>query len=391
MGKVRRREWTQEEIEEAKRLYAEGLNFTQIGVEIGRSKGAVRYKLVALKIHEVEKKETVYLWSIESIRGHIIDEQEAKKTTHKSGNKLLFKCSTIDCDNTKMMFVSNLVNYGYSCPTCSTGTSYGQLAFQSYQAHFKLGYEAEKVLPTLDDRRADFVKFDENENVLNFVEIQGVQHTDVNHIWYEDAYEQDIAKRKWSKATNTLMIEIDMRVSSWGYFKEQINKCEYLPSINDEDEIAILELMELNKRYPVKEIIEMYLRARKTTYQIAEHYGYSVGTINNILTRNNVDLRDAKASKGKMVRCIETGEVYQSSVEASRTLGINRSNISSVCRGKLKSAGGFHFEYLSDIESNAHHRSQYKHDNSETDTIELDDSIDLSEMLNYKNNTQILN
>lgn len=386
MVKVKRkpRQWTQEEIETAKSMYAEGMNFTQIGRHLNRNKESVRVKLVALKIHKVEK---VYLWDVESVRGNIIDEQEAKETLYKNGNKLLFKCDSDDCENTKMMAVQDLTRRGYSCPTCSKGTSYGQLAFQSYQAHFKLGYESEKTLKTLDDRRVDFVKFDDNENVLNFVEIQGVQHTNVNHIWYEDSHEQDIAKRKWAKENNILMIEIDMRISSWGYFKEQINKCEYLPSIKGGDETAILEIMELNKRYPTKEIIDAYLRARKSTVKIAKYYGYDSQTINNILTRNNVELRDAKTKGGKMVRCIETGKIYQSTMEAQRQTGISNKSISACLTGRRNSAGGYHWEYLSDIESNAYHRAQYKHDNSETDTIELDDSIDLSEMLNYKNNT----
>ena len=44
------------------------------------------------------------------------------------------------------------------------------------------------------------------------------------------------------------------------------------------------------------------------------------------------------------VRCIETEVVYLSQSEASRQTGIAASSISACCRGKRKTAGGFHWE-----------------------------------------------
>lgn len=54
-------------------------------------------------------------------------------------------------------------------------------------------------------------------------------------------------------------------------------------------------------------------------------------------------------AKFKQVLCVETGVVYPSIMEAERELGIVRaqSNISSVCRGKRKTAYGFHWKYVS--------------------------------------------
>lgn len=49
---------------------------------------------------------------------------------------------------------------------------------------------------------------------------------------------------------------------------------------------------------------------------------------------------------GKKVLCIETGIVYLTSVECSKQLNINRSNICKVCRGTAKSAGGYTFKYV---------------------------------------------
>lgn len=48
----------------------------------------------------------------------------------------------------------------------------------------------------------------------------------------------------------------------------------------------------------------------------------------------------------KPVRCIETGEVFSSGKEAAEVMGLDPSHISKVCRGKAKTTGGYHFEFV---------------------------------------------
>lgn len=43
---------------------------------------------------------------------------------------------------------------------------------------------------------------------------------------------------------------------------------------------------------------------------------------------------------------LETGEIYSCPVEAYRATGIHNDSISRVCRGKSKTAGGYHWEYV---------------------------------------------
>lgn len=387
MGKVKRREWTQEEIEKMKQLYHDGMNFTQIGREIGRDKSVVRVKLQALGIHEKDTfrkmANTVYLYDVESIRGHIINIDEAKQLTRGSEKRILFKCSTPNCDNTKMMYVHRLVNRGYSCPTCSTGTSYPELFMLAYLQVKNIPHETQVLYEEIPTRSYDFrIKLN---GITSLVETHGEQHfliEDKTYYKVKSIQESDSIKRNYARENNINYIELDCRESTFEFIRKQIELNEHLPNINDEDIEPMLEVIEQNKKYPVKEICEMYLRARKSTYQIAEFYGYDYQTINRILQRNNVSLRDANASQGKKVRCIETGVVYASTMEVQRQLGIANQNISRCCRGNQHSAGGFTWEYLLATEENAMHRAQYRHDNSETDTIELDDSIDLSAMLN---------
>ena len=48
---------------------------------------------------------------------------------------------------------------------------------------------------------------------------------------------------------------------------------------------------------------------------------------------------------GKQVLCVETGIVYQTMHEAKNETGISVSAICSCCKGKLKTAGGYHWMY----------------------------------------------
>lgn len=51
--------------------------------------------------------------------------------------------------------------------------------------------------------------------------------------------------------------------------------------------------------------------------------------------------------KAKKVRCIETGEVFNSIIEARESVNLKTSsNIINVCKGKNKKAGGFRWRYV---------------------------------------------
>lgn len=50
--------------------------------------------------------------------------------------------------------------------------------------------------------------------------------------------------------------------------------------------------------------------------------------------------------RSKQVLCVETGKIYPSASEVERHLGFSQGNISSACRGKLKTAYRFHWRYV---------------------------------------------
>lgn len=50
--------------------------------------------------------------------------------------------------------------------------------------------------------------------------------------------------------------------------------------------------------------------------------------------------------QSKNVKCVETEEVFESAHEAGRKMNLNFRLISSVCNGKRKTTGGYHFIYI---------------------------------------------
>ena len=90
-------------------------------------------------------------------------------------------------------------------------------------------------------------------------------------------------------------------------------------------------------------------------------------------------------AKGKVrkVRCIETGEVYNSCAEADRKLGLSESTISKVIRGSMKTAKGYHFEV---VEENAQDGGNLPITvtNEQGETVPVIDSREVARMMGRK-------
>ncbi|PTE82526.1 hypothetical protein BUY79_12625 [Staphylococcus equorum] len=353
--KQKRKQWEQSEIDRAVELYNSGMNFSQIGEQLGRPSISVNKKLQALGIKSNKKM----LYDIESVRGYIIDVDEAKQTTHQSGKKILFKCSTDGCNKEKMMTVQSLVRRGFSCPNCSTGIRYPESFFTAYLEVKNIPYETQVIFDDLSDRRFDFcIKLNGGTSL---VETHGEQHYYTEDRAYhkvETIQESDSVKRNYAKNNNINYIELDCRESTFEFVRNSIENNKHLPNIEDTEIEEMLHLIKINSVYDIKEIVEMY-KSGKSTIQIGESLGYDAMTIGRILKRNNIKLRNSGSPK-RMVRLIETNQIYTSGLEAMRETGISNSNISLNCNGKLKSVGKhtvtndkLHWETVSEKEQQA--------------------------------------
>lgn len=267
------------------------------------------------------------LYSVEWVRPYLVDVEEAKTIAPSAGKKMTFKCP--DCSREKVMTADKLISRGFSCLVCNSKISFNELAFISYQEYFELGFEYQVTLQDLPGRRLDFINF---ENRI-IIECMGIQHYDKNSAWYESAKEQDEDKRKFSKENNYLLVELDCRDSSMEWFVNTINNCKYLPNIEEKDKRSIIKIMEENKRYPIKEIVELY-ESGLSSLVLSEKYSLSVSTINRLLNMNNIEIRDNK----KRVKCITTGQTFNSVTEAKKW-AVKASKINEACKGNQKTAG----------------------------------------------------
>lgn len=85
---------------------------------------------------------------------------------------------------------------------------------------------------------------------------------------------------------------------------------------------------------------------------------HTKGKLNPMYGKHHTEETKQKISKAlsnhpntsKRVLCIETNEVYPSSREAERQLGIPHYSINQVCNGKQKTAGKKHWKYISEEE-----------------------------------------
>ena len=61
---------------------------------------------------------------------------------------------------------------------------------------------------------------------------------------------------------------------------------------------------------------------------------------------NHADVSGSKNPRARAIRCIETGEVLWGAKAFEEKYGINRTHITSCCRGARKTTGGYHWEYV---------------------------------------------
>lgn len=67
---------------------------------------------------------------------------------------------------------------------------------------------------------------------------------------------------------------------------------------------------------------------------------------NNVENLRWVTKKVNMENSGKRVRCVETGQEWNTITQASVETGINLTGIAHCCQGNRKTAGGFHWEYV---------------------------------------------
>lgn len=282
------------------------------------------------------------LWSIKETRKYL-NEQEAKDKRLHSMKKVILTCDI--CAFSKTSTAADVTRYGFSCPICSTKTSYPELFFISYLQVKDLKYQYQ-VSFNNSRRKIDFYILDLDV----YVEVHGITHYKEQHgsSWtdsHKRTLKSDNIKREWCIKNNKNLIELDCRKSEFKFIKNNINSSPLLPNISKDDIPKIEKIIQESRTHNSKQIIELY-ESGMSYHSIAEKLDLGATVVYNILKKSNIKMRDINDTRKKKVLCIETGIIYDSVQETSRTLGINQGNLARVCREGKGTVGGYHWKYV---------------------------------------------
>ena len=157
---------------------------------------------------------------------------------------------------------------------------------------------------------------------------------------------QKVKKEDGREVLEPIFVEVDCpedmhRITS------KIDSCRTItPKIVEENvkEVEVLPVTLQNEqeeeKFPLTVTNEQ--EGKHVAHGGADAIGGKVTTDNKEVTTGNKKVTTNK----KEVVCVETGEIFSSIRQASKSINVDFSNIAKCCKGKLKTAGGYHWQYL---------------------------------------------
>ncbi len=131
----------------------------------------------------------------------------------------------------------------------------------------------------------------------------------------------------------------------WSYRKNKFLK----PSLNNGYLQVVLANDKESKTFKVHRLIaETYIPNPNNLPEV-DHIDRDTNHnwLSNLRWVSSIE-NNSNKSNNKKVKCIELNKTFNTIMEVERELNINHENISKVCRGKRKTAGGYHWEYVGD-------------------------------------------
>ena len=86
---------------------------------------------------------------------------------------------------------------------------------------------------------------------------------------------------------------------------------------------------------------------QKTSGELNHFYGKRhTAETKKKMRKNHVDVSGGNHPRATPVLCVELNAVFDCTRDAERQLGINHAHISACCKGQRKTAGGYHWNYV---------------------------------------------
>ena len=287
---------------------------------------------------------------------YLINKKDGYKYSTGSNEKIPMKCP--DCGYKKLISPNVLNRQGFSCNRCSDGKSFCEKFMFSFLEQL-LNNNFQTQLTKITFSWCDKYKYDFYvDNINCIIETHGLQHykegfnrikTSKKHIkTLKEVQENDIMKERLANINNIKnYIILDCRYSTSEYIKKSIME-SVLPKLLNfkENDIDWNKCNEFAFNSLVKKASELWNNGIKSTFQIGKILKMHKTTIIRYLKQGakigwcDYDSSTALLNKKynyKIVICLNTGEIFNSIVEASKKY--NTTTISQYCNGKTKYAG----------------------------------------------------
>lgn len=256
-----------------------------------------------------------------------------------SNKKVRVQCPICKKVNEKTVTVNDLARSGFNCKDCTLHKSFPQQVLEAYLTLNNVSYTTEYHIRHNNKNRYIDVMIP-SKNIA--IEIHGFQHYNDVIYWRDTLSHHKVStevKKQYCKNNNIKLIEIDARESKLTYIKRSIKNSElsYLLFVPDTE---VMEHVQ-NNNYTLKKMVAMYNKGC-TLEEIGKEFNMSQSSIGKRM--NQLGL---KSRFKKKIRCINTGDMFESLTEASKWAGIK--SVGSLCnnlKGRTKYLGTLNGEKL---------------------------------------------
>lgn len=309
------------------------------------------------------------LWTINpNMAAQLLNPEDGFKYMQRSNVRVDWKC--LECDEIiKNKKIDVVYRKGISCPRCSDGIPYGEKFLYHILISSNILFDFDTAQTWTQRKRYDFYLPEYNW----IIEVHGEQHFGEsfrgfkNGRTFEEEQENDRLKERLAKENRIdKYIVIDARESTIEWLKNSILNSDITKIISYVDYIEIGRLSRITF---IKESCRLWNEEKLTALEISKRVKVNRYTILRYLNRG-VDMgwcdysreKDAERrgqtpteeKKHRVVQLSKEGVFiaeWESLTEASKNTIAKLANISSVCKGRGKTAGGFKWMYKVDYDS----------------------------------------
>lgn len=175
----------------------------------------------------------------------------------------------------------------------------------------------------------------------------------LTHGWGNIAHEilaSGLTKEEAFKAEQELIEQYDARNPDKGYNLTIGGACGWSGMHHTDESKTKLSLTKLGEKNPMygKHLSEEHKRILSEANKGTKKSPVTLDRMRKAQSNRSAETRKRQSDSQdkRPVICVETGEVFEGVAIAARSKSLSDSNISACCKGKRKTTGGFHWEYV---------------------------------------------